>query len=299
MTGHDPDRTANAMTVDVEDYFQVSAFEGHFAREDWDRIPCRVEANTDRILQMFADAGAHATFFTLGWVAERYPSLMQRIVAQGHEVGSHGMEHIRATGQSREDFASDIRRSKAILEDATGTPVRGYRAASFSISKDNFWALDEIGAAGYSYSSSIYPVRHDLYGIPDAPRYPFKANGGGVTEIPVTTVRALGQNWPCGGGGYFRLLPYAYFKWAINRFNERDGRSAIFYFHPWEIDAEQPRVPNVSAKTRFRHYTNLAKMQGRLEQLLSDFRWGRMDEVFLRDSVEVGEFHLPSPALAS
>lgn len=271
----------NAMTVDVEDYFHVSAFERHIQRGDWDALPCRVERNTDRFLALFAEHGAQATFFVLGWVARRYPALIRRIQEAGHEVASHGMAHVRVNQQSREQFVVDARDSRAILEDAAGVAVRGFRAASFSIGRDNLWALDVLAEVGYQYSSSIYPVNHDLYGMPEAPRFPYRHGGDGILEIPVSTVRLGGRNLPCGGGGYFRLLPYAYYRWAYRHLNGSEGQPAIFYTHPWEIDPDQPRQEGIGLKTRVRHYLNLRRTEGRIARLLSQFRWGRMDEVFL------------------
>ncbi len=271
----------NAMSVDVEDYFQVSAFEHHIDRTAWDSLPCRVERNTDRILQLFADHGVSATFFTLGWVAERYPQLLRRMVESGHEVASHGYSHVRVTNQSPDEFRADVVRTKALLEDVTGQEVRGYRAASYSIGAKNLWALDILEETGHRYSSSIYPIRHDLYGMPEAPRFAFQPNGGTMIEVPVTTVELFERNYPCGGGGYFRLLPYALSRWAMHRVNERDGQSCVFYFHPWELDPEQPRQSGLGFKTRFRHYLNLRRMEQRLTRLLQDFRWDRMDRVFL------------------
>ena len=276
----------NAMSVDVEDYFQVSAFESHIDRADWDALPCRVERNTDRILQLFADHDVHATFFTLGWVAERYPRLLQRMVEGGHEVASHGYSHVRVTNQSPQEFRADVVRTKALLEDVGGQEVRGYRAASYSIGAANLWALDVLAETGHRYSSSIYPIRHDLYGMPEAPRFAFQANGGDMLEVPVTTVELFQRNFPCGGGGYFRLLPYALSRWAMRRVNEHDGQSCVFYFHPWELDPEQPRQQGLGFKTRFRHYLNLRRMELRLAQLLRDFRWDRMDRVFLGDQAD-------------
>ncbi len=269
----------NALTIDVEDYFQVSALAPHFPRAQWDAVPCRVEANVERILELLDAHGAQATFFTLGWIAERYPQLVRRIAGGGHEVASHGYGHERASAQSREAFLADIRLAKAVLEDITGQPVGGYRAPSFSIGHANLWAHDCIAAAGYRYSSSVYPVQHDHYGMPDAPRFPWRLDNG-LVEIPVTTMRWLGRNWPAGGGGYFRLLPYAVSRWQIARVNRADGRPAIFYFHPWEVDPGQPRVADASARTRFRHYVNLRHTEGRLRRLLADFSWGRADTVF-------------------
>ncbi|WP_332671479.1 XrtA system polysaccharide deacetylase [Aromatoleum sp.] len=269
----------NALTIDVEDYFQVSALAPHFPRSDWESTPCRVERNVDRILELLAERDARATFFVLGWVAERYPQLVRRIAERGHEVASHGYSHERASAQSRERFLADIVLARAVLEDIGGLAVRGYRAPSFSVGKTNPWAHDCIAEAGYAYSSSVYPVRHDHYGIPDAPRFPYRLDNG-LLEVPVTTTRLLGRNWPAGGGGYFRLLPYAVSRWQIAKVNRDDARPAIFYFHPWEIDPGQPRVREASSKTRFRHYVNLERTEGRLRRLLADFSWGRADHVF-------------------
>ncbi|MFT4174560.1 MAG: DUF3473 domain-containing protein [Rhodocyclaceae bacterium] len=273
----------NALTIDVEDYFQVSALASHFPRRQWDDQECRVERNVNRILSLLHEYGAKSTFFTLGWVAERYPNLIRLIVMEGHELASHGYGHERASDQTREGFAADVQLAKAVLEDIAGVPVRGYRAPSFSFSEKNPWAHDVLLDAGYEYSSSVYPVKHDHYGQPDAPRFPF-LHDSGLMEIPITTVRALGRNWPAGGGGYFRLLPYAVSRWCIERVNDADDHPAIFYFHPWEIDPEQPRVEAASAKARFRHYVNLDKTEARLGRLLSDFQWGRVDHVFLGEA---------------
>jgi polysaccharide deacetylase family protein (PEP-CTERM system associated) len=270
----------NALTIDVEDYFQVSAFAAHVRRTDWETVECRVERNVDRILTLLADANATATFFALGWIAERYPELMQRIADGGHELASHGFGHQRASEQSPAEFLADIRLAKAILEDVTGREVRGYRAPSFSIGTSNPWAFDAILDAGYRYSSSIYPIRHDHYGMPDAPRFAHEVRPG-LLEIPIATVSMLRMNWPAGGGGYFRLLPYALSRWSIRCVNTRDRQPAMFYFHPWELDAGQPRVPGLGPKTRFRHYVNLHRMAPRLACLLRDFRWSRVDRLFL------------------
>ena len=276
------DPIRNAFTIDVEDYFQVSALAPHFPRHQWDRVPCRVERNVDRILQLLDEQQTRGTFFTLGWIAERYPQLVRRIAHAGHEVASHGYAHERASAQTRETFLADILHARALLEDVTGAAITGYRAPSFSIGTSNPWAHDCIAEAGYRYSSSVYPVRHDHYGIPDAPRFPYRLTNG-LMEVPITTMRWLGRNWPAGGGGFFRLLPYAVSRWQIARVNREDRRPAIFYFHPWEVDPEQPRVPGVTARTRFRHYVNLKHTETRLRRLLRDFSWGRADEVF-RDS---------------
>ena len=269
----------NALTIDVEDYFQVSALAPHIPRSEWDTRECRIERNMDRILALLDQRGTQATFFTLGWVAERYPTLVRRIVEGGHELASHGYGHQRASDLSQDEFRADVERAKKVLEDIGGVAVRGYRAPSFSIGHGNLWALDVLADTGHAYSSSIYPIRHDHYGMPDAPRFAHQRNG--LLEIPVTTLRMGGVNLPSSGGGYFRLLPYGVSRWMLRRVNSVDRESAIFYFHPWEIDHAQPRIPGVSAKTRFRHYVNLHRVEARLERLLSDFRWGRMDRIFL------------------
>ena len=270
------------MTVDVEDYFQVSAFEGVIKREQWEQIPCRVEQNTQRILDLFNNAGIKATFFTLGWVAERYPQLIKRIINEGHELASHGYSHVRVTQQQPEEFREDVIKTKRLLEDLSGVEVRGYRAASYSIGASNLWALDVLHEAGYQYSSSVYPVKHDLYGMPDAPRFAFYPRGDtGILEIPITTMRIGKKNLPCGGGGFFRLYPYAISRWALRKVNSDEQQSGMFYFHPWEIDPDQPRQQGVSLKTRFRHYLNLGRMETRLQALMKDFAWDRMDRIFL------------------
>lgn len=271
---------SNAMTIDVEDYFQVSAFEGRIGRDDWDRHELRVEGNMDRILELLDRHDVKATFFILGWVAERYPAMVRRVAELGHEVASHGWDHTRVIHQTPEQFRADVTRTRQVLEDAAGQPLSGYRAASFSIGRSNLWALDVLGEAGYRYSSSIYPIVHDLYGMPEAPRTPFHLKPGGILEIPITTVAALGRNIPSGGGGYFRLLPYAVYHWTLSRVNGRDRMPGIFYFHPWEIDPDQPRVEGARLKSRLRHYTNLSRMQAKIERLLREFSWDRMDRVF-------------------
>jgi polysaccharide deacetylase family protein (PEP-CTERM system associated) len=270
----------NALTIDVEDYFQVSAFAPYIARADWDRRECRVERNVDRILALLDEHDTEATFFTLGWIAERYPQLVRRIASEGHEVASHGYGHERASDLSRAAFSADIQRAKGVLEDLTGSEVAGYRAPSFSIGPANLWALDSLARAGHRYSSSIYPIRHDHYGMPDAPRFMHRA-ANGLIEIPITTLRLFNRNLPSSGGGYFRLLPYALSRWMLRQVNEGERESAVFYFHPWEIDSGQPRIAGIDRKTRFRHYVNIHRMEGRLQSLLGDFKWGRMDRLFL------------------
>lgn len=269
----------NALTIDVEDYFQVSALADHFPRQSWDTVPCRVERNMERILALLDAHAVKATFFTLGWIAERYPQLVRRIAEEGHELASHGYGHERASAQTPAQFLEDVRSARQILEDISGHAVRGYRAPSFSIGAGNLWAHDVLAEAGYEYSSSVYPVKHDHYGMPDAPRFAYRLHNG-LMEVPVTTLHWMGRNWPAGGGGFFRLLPYSVSRWQIRKVNHDDLRPAIFYFHPWEIDPQQPRVAGVSVRTRFRHYVNLARTEGRLRRLLQDFSWGRMDQVF-------------------
>jgi len=275
-------KVTNALTIDVEDYFQVSAFAPHIPRSEWPTRECRVERNVDRILAMLDQHGTKATFFTLGWIAERYPELIRRIVAEGHELASHGYGHERASEQTAAAFFADINLAKLLLEDLAGHQVKGYRAPSFSIGQHNLWAFDCLERAGYLYSSSIYPIRHDHYGMPDAPRHAHAV--GGLLEVPATTLRFLNRNWPASGGGYFRLMPYSLSCWMLRRVNHFDQFPAVFYFHPWEIDADQPRIPGISAKTRFRHYVNIHRMEARLNRLLGDFQWGRMDHLFLTDA---------------
>jgi len=276
------ERIRNAMTCDVEDYFQVSAFAPYISRDSWPTRECRVEANVERILALFERHDVKGTFFTLGWIAERYPAMVRRIVEAGHELASHGYGHLRASDQSRAEFDNDIRSAKALLEDIGGQEVIGYRAPSFSIGEGNLWALDALTEAGYRYSSSIYPIRHDHYGMPDAPRFAFYPNGpDGLLEVPITTVQLGAKKLPAGGGGYFRLLPYALSRWMVKRVNEMDKEPALFYFHPWEVDPGQPRPEGLGAKARFRHYINIERMERRIAALAQDFAWDRMDRIFL------------------
>jgi len=279
-----PTLICNAMTIDVEDYFQVSAFARHISRNHWDHLPCRVERNIDRILALLDEKNVHATFFTLGWIAKRYPQVVRNIIDNGHELASHGYSHLRASDQSPGEFQDDITRSKKLLEDLGGQLVIGYRAPSFSICNRNLWALDTLQEAGYRYSSSIYPIHHDHYGMPDAPRFKFRHRGqSGLVELPATTVNLFGRNFPASGGGYFRLFPYHLSRWLMKRVNHVDQQPCIFYFHPWEIDHEQPRQANIGIKTHFRHYVNLARTESRIRSLLRDFNWGRMDHIFMEE----------------
>lgn len=272
----------NAMSVDVEDYFQVSAFEPYIDKNQWDSIEHRVEQNTNKILDVLAEFNTKATFFTLGWIAERYPAIIKRIVDEGHELACHGYEHIRVTEQTPEQFRLDIIRTKKVLEDLGGKEIKGYRAASYSINSKNLWAHQVLAEEGFAYSSSIYPVKHDLYGIPDAPRFTYNPlDNSEFLEIPISTVKFGNKNIPCGGGGFFRFYPYFFSKWAFRKINN-NNHSAIFYCHPWEIDPEQPKQVGLSFKTRFRHYLNLHKMEQRLRYLLTDFQWDTMEKIFLK-----------------
>lgn len=270
----------NALSVDVEDWFQVGAFETVIDKASWNGLIHRVERNTDAVLALFDEAGVKATFFTLGWIAARYPALVRRISDAGHELASHGWDHVRVFRMTPEQFADDLQRARAAIEDASGVTLTGYRAPSFSIDVRTPWAHDVLAEAGYLYSSSVAPVVHDHYGWPEAPRFAFHPLADSeLIELPVTTVRLRGRNFAAGGGGFFRLFPYALSRWAIRRVNGHEGRPAIFYFHPWEIDPGQPRVPGAAAKSRFRHYVNLEKMAPKLQKLLRDFEWGRTDRV--------------------
>jgi polysaccharide deacetylase family protein (PEP-CTERM system associated) len=269
----------NALSVDVEDWFQVGAFETVIDRRDWDKLDQRAERNTDSVLKLFDDADVKATFFTLGWVAARHPGLIRRIVAGGHEIASHGWDHKRVFNMEPREFADDIGRTRKQLEDACGERVTGYRAPSFSIDKRTPWAHEALAEAGYTYSSSVAPIMHDHYGWPEAPRFRFNpVVGSGFIELPITTARLAGRTLAAGGGGFFRLLPYAFSRWAIRQVNS-EGQPAIIYFHPWEIDPDQPRVANAPIRSKLRHYPNLGAMAGKLKRLMADFEWGRVDEI--------------------
>jgi polysaccharide deacetylase family protein (PEP-CTERM system associated) len=267
---------AHALTVDVEDFFHVQAFAELIPRDAWDGLPRRVEANTDRLLDLCAQAGVAGTFFTLGWVAERHPALVRRIVAGGHELASHGHGHQRLDALTPAQFRADIVRARALLEDAGGVAVAGYRAPTFSLGPRTPWAAALLAETGHRYSSSVYPVRHDLYGQPDAPRRPFRHAGTALWELPMSTWRVAGRNLPASGGGLFRLLPYPLSRLLLRRC----PAPALFYTHPWEIDPDQPRVAGAGARTRLRHYTNLRRTLPRLDRLLRDFAWDRIDRVF-------------------
>ncbi len=274
----------NALSVDVEDWFQVGAFEDVIARDSWDTLECRVERNSDAVLSLFEEAGVKGTFFTLGWVAERYPQLVRRIVDAGHEIASHGYGHDRVFTFTPQEFAADLERSRKLIEDAAGQKVNGYRAPSFSIDKRTPWAHEVLAEQGYTYSSSVAPIKHDHYGWADAPRFAFRpVAGSDFLEIPVTTAELGPKRLAAGGGGFFRLLPYAFSSWAIRQVNGRDERPAVIYFHPWEIDPDQPRVANASAKSKLRHYSRLGAMAGKLQRLAGDFQWDRLDAIVSRE----------------
>lgn len=285
---HSPDeksgQVVNALTVDVEEYFQVTALSERIDRAAWQEYPSRVEENTEAVLQLLADGNVRATFFVLGWIAERFPQLVRQIAGEGHEIASHGMAHVRLPEQTAAEFRADVERTQSILADVSGTAIRGYRAASFSLTPDMTWAYEILGETGHHYSSSVYPMRHDIYGAPDAPRFSFRPIMElSITEIPITTLQIGQRRLPCGGGGYFRLLPYAYSRWGLKRINDRERQPAMVYFHPWEIDLAQPRVAGLSTRSRLRHYTNLKRMTPKLRLLLRDFAWDRIDRVFAQE----------------
>jgi polysaccharide deacetylase family protein (PEP-CTERM system associated) len=267
-------RVVNAMTVDVEDYFHASAFDRVVSRSSWAGRDSRVVKNTETLLESFDRAGVHATFFVLGWVAERFPQLVRDIADRGHEIASHGFHHQLIYLLTPDQFREDVRRAKATIEEAAGCTVRGYRAPSFSIVRDSLWALDVLIEEGHSYDASVFPIHHDRYGIPDASRraHVIERQSGSLVEVPASTVRFGGANWPIAGGGYFRLLPYRWTKWGIARVNAVDAEPVVFYIHPWEIDPEQPRLP-VKRLTRWRHYRGLDRTAARLDQLMKDFRF--------------------------
>ncbi len=269
----------HAMTVDVEDYFHVSAFEAVINPKDWDTMPRRVGDSTRHILDLFDRHETKATFFTLGWVAQRDPALIKEIAARGHEIACHGFSHQRLTEMTPAAFRQDVTASKTLLEDLSGCPVVGYRAPSFSINETNTWAFDILSESGFLYSSSTYPVKHDLYGVPHWPRFKHKLNNG-LIEIPLTTLKMGTRNLPISGGGFFRLYPYWLTKLLLAQFERKEAQPGIFYMHPWELDTEQPRIASISRKSAFRHYLNIHKHEPRLTRMLNDFNWGRMDEVF-------------------
>lgn len=267
-------KVINYLTVDIEDYFQVSAFENIVQKKDWDNCPSRVEQNTAKILSLLDSHNVKATFFVLGWTAQRHPGMVLDIAAKGHEIACHGFYHRLVYNLTPEEFIEDTRQAKDILEQITGKKVIGYRAPSYSITNRSLWALDILAELGCQYDSSIFPIYHDRYGIPDAPRFRYRLTEQNMTEYPISTALIFGKKFPVGGGGYFRLFPYWFTYLLLRSINEQEGQPFIFYFHPWEIDPEQPMMKNASALSRFRHYVNLNKTYRRLEQLLSDFPFG-------------------------
>jgi len=290
----------NALSIDVEDYYQVSAFETTVQFENWNRYESRVERNTYRVLDLLDEYHVKATFFVLGWVAEHNPTLVQLISNRGHEVASHGYSHRLIYSQTQDQFRDETRRAKKVVEEAIGQPIIGYRAASYSITAESFWALDILAEEGFQYDSSIFPIRHDRYGIPGHKRFFHVLNGNGhlpIAEIPLSTVRIAGLNIPIAGGGYFRLLPYWFTKRGIARLNREEQRPAVFYLHPWEIDPGQPRIENAGLKSRLRHYTNLGRCEDRLRQLLGEFSFASMEEVL--EGLPVGGPMIREPKLAA
>ena len=303
----------NVLTIDLEDYFQVHVFSRVIKFEDWDKYESRIERNTHRLLEILQGSGighraegigseltpnhsglaphgeARATFFVLGWLAERYPKLIKEIHNHGHEIACHGYAHRLISNQSKDEFKNDVRKSKAILEDITGEEVVGYRAPSYSITQKSQWALEVLAEEGFKYDSSIFPIHHDLYGMPEAPRFPFiislngGSNNGTLIEFPISTVRFAGLNFPISGGGYFRLFPYAAIKRGLERINRVEGMPFIFYIHPWEIDPDQPRINSISRKSRFRHYVNLYKTESKFKKLLTDFDFCSIKELLELD----------------
>ncbi|WP_349343048.1 XrtA system polysaccharide deacetylase [Marinobacter sp. MMG032] len=283
MTSPDAKSPLHAMSVDVEDYFHVAALSSVIRPEQWNSLPSRVEQNTERLLELFAEHDVRATFFVLGWVAERFPDLITKLSAQGHEIASHGYSHQLVYNQTPETFRKETYRSKHLLEDITGKAVQGYRAASYSITRESLWALDILSEAGFTWDSSIFPIRHDRYGIPDSPSAPYSIethNGNIIREFPLSTAHVAGMSIPAAGGGYFRQFPYPVFRYLFRNASGFGQRPQMFYLHPWEIDPDQPRYKNASWFSRFRHYTNLDRCYGRLERLLQDFRFGTVSESY-------------------
>ena len=285
-------RIVNGMTIDVEDYFQVSAFEGVVSRHEWPHLESRVSANTERLLRLFEAHRVTATFFVLGCVAERFPAIVTDILSLGHEIASHGYDHQLVYHQTPLAFRQDVRRAKAVLEGLTGSPVDGYRAPSYSITSRTPWAFDVLIEEGHRYDASVFPIRHDRYGMPDAPRHPHVVSrpAGSLVEVPGSTVRLGPVNLPVAGGGYFRLLPYWWTRWGIRRLNLVERCPAIFYLHPWEIDPGQPRLP-ADRLGRFRHYRNLDRTEDRLVRLLADFRFDTLRSTIaaVRDAAAADE----------
>ncbi len=282
-SGNGADETLHALSVDVEDYFHVAALSRVISPDDWDTLPSRVERNTERLLELFDRQQVKCTFFVLGWVAERHPALIRKLADHGHEIASHGYSHQLIYNQTPAVFAEETRKSKLILEDIIQQPVTGYRAASYSITRESLWALDILAELGFTWDSSIFPILHDRYGIPDSPKTPYTiqtSNGTSLREFPLTTARLFRLTIPAAGGGYFRQFPYPLFRHLFRLATHNNTRPQMFYLHPWEIDPEQPRYSDASWFSRFRHYTNLDKCYGRLERLLQDFSFGTVSQSY-------------------
>lgn len=273
------------MSVDVEDYYHAWAITSKIGKQAWSSWPSRVEASTRRLLDLFDERSVKATFFVLGWVAERQPALVRDIVARGHELASHGYGHDKVFELTPEDFTEDVRKTRLLLEDQGGVAVKGYRAPSFSIDQRCWWAYDGLAEAGYAYSSSLHPIRHDHYGMPDAPLTPFRPTGGAMVEIPVATIDLRGRRISCAGGGHFRIYPYRWSDWCLGKLEADDDRTGVFYLHPWEVDPDQPRVPGLPLKSRLRHYTGQAGMEAKLARLLDRRPFGRIDELIDLEAV--------------
>lgn len=283
MSRQEADSPLHAMSIDVEDYFHVAALSEVIRPDQWASLPSRVERNTEALLELFDRHQVKSTFFVLGWVADKFPELIRKLSDHGHEIASHGYSHQLVYNQSVEVFREETLRSKKLLEDITGKPVTGYRAASYSITRDSLWALDVLGEAGFVWDSSIFPIRHDRYGIPDSPKAPYSirtAGGHVIREFPLTTAQVMGLSIPAAGGGYFRQFPYPVFRYLFRNASGFGKRPQMFYLHPWEIDPGQPRYNNASWFSRFRHYTNLDRCYGRLEKLLQDFRFGTVSDSY-------------------
>lgn len=278
----------NAMSIDVEEYFHVSVFDGIVPRSEWPKMSTRVDASTLRLLDIFDEYEVRATFFVLGWVGERHPNLVREIARRGHEIASHGYAHRLVYDQTRSAFREDVRRTKGLLEEMAGRPVIGYRAPSYSITPRSLWAIDVLIEEGYQYDSSIFPIRHDRYGIPISARAPYRIDrdAGSMMEVPGSTTRVGTMNLPVAGGGYFRILPYWWARWGIQRVNERERRPVVFYLHPWEIDPDQPRLA-AGRLGQFRHYRNLADTERRLRCLLSEFAFGTVERLVAQARMNV------------
>ncbi len=272
----------NAISVDVEEYFHVEAFAGKIDPKSWEDFESRSGRSIDRILRLFQKYETRGTFYILGWIAERQPDMVRKIAAAGHEIGCHGFGHQRIHRQTPDQFRQDVMRSRNRLAELAGKPIHCYRAPSFSITKETLWALDVLAEEEFTIDSSIFPVRHDLYGMPGGRRFPHWENtpgGNRLFEFPPSTIRLANNNWPAAGGGYLRLFPYRFTRWAIRHLNDREKQPAMVYFHPWELDPSQPRISSAPLRSKLRHYVNLEKTEGKIERLLQDFRFTTVSEV--------------------